>query len=73
MSARMPRTRYAVERRNGVNVVIPERELSALFETAHLLRSPTNAARLAAAIKRARGKVTASTPATSPSPPVPSR
>lgn len=49
---------YVIERRNGENVaLISERELNALLETAHLLRSPTNAARLASALARAsRGK-----------------
>ena len=49
---------YVIERRNGENVaLISERELNALLETAHLLRSPKNAARLASALSRAnRGK-----------------
>jgi antitoxin YefM len=49
---------YVIERRNGENVVlISEVELNALLETAHLLRSPKNAARLASALRRAhRGK-----------------
>ena len=49
---------YIIERRNGENVaLISETELNALLETAHLLRSPKNAARLAAALDRAtRGK-----------------
>ncbi len=53
---------YIIERRNGDNVaLISEAELNALLETAHLLRSPRNAARLAAALARAhRGKVTPS-------------
>jgi antitoxin YefM len=47
---------YVIERRNGENVaLISEAELNALLETAHLLRSPRNAARLAAALERARG------------------
>jgi antitoxin YefM len=52
------REAYVIERRNGANVaLIAETELNALLETAHLLRSPKNAARLAAALERAhRGK-----------------
>ena len=47
---------YVVERRNGANVVlIAEDELDALLETAHLLRSPRNARRLAAALERGTG------------------
>ena len=47
---------YVIERRNGENVaLISEAELNALLETAHLLRSPRNAARLAAALERAAG------------------
>jgi antitoxin YefM len=47
---------YVIERRNGENVaLISEAELNALLETAHLLRSPRNAARLARALERARG------------------
>lgn len=45
---------YIIERRNGENVaLISEAELNALLETAHLLRSPRNAARLATALARA--------------------
>ncbi len=45
---------YVIERRNGENVaLISEAELNALLETAHLLRSPRNAARLAKALERA--------------------
>jgi len=45
---------YVIERRNGENVaLISEAELNALLETAHLLRSPRNAARLASALERA--------------------
>ena len=45
---------YVIERRNGKNVVlIAEAELDSILETAHLLRSPRNAARLAAAVERA--------------------
>lgn len=47
---------YVIERRNGENVaLISEAELNALLETAHLLRSPKNAQRLAAALERAHG------------------
>jgi antitoxin YefM len=47
---------YVIERRNGENVaLISEAELNALLETAHLLRSPRNATRLAAALERAHG------------------
>jgi antitoxin YefM len=47
---------YIIERRSGANVaLISETELNALLETAHLLRSPKNAARLAAALQRAHG------------------
>ena len=47
---------YVIERRNGENVaLISEAELNALLETAHLLRSPRNARRLASALERARG------------------
>jgi len=43
---------YIIERRNGENVaLISEAELSSLLETAHLLRSPRNAQRLASAEK----------------------
>ena len=54
---------YVIERRNGENVaLISEAELNSLLETAHLLRSPRNASRLAAAIERAsRGKPAPST------------
>jgi antitoxin YefM len=45
---------YVIERRNGENVaLISEAELNSLLETAHLLRSPRNAARLASALERA--------------------
>ena len=49
---------YVIERRNGENVaLISESELNALLETAHLLRSPRNAARLVSALERAsKGK-----------------
>jgi len=47
---------YVIERRNGENVaLISEAELNSLLETAHLLRSPRNARRLAAALERAHG------------------
>ena len=47
---------YVIERRNGENVaLISEAELNSLLETAHLLRSPKNASRLAAALERALG------------------
>ena len=45
---------YVIERRNHENVaLIAEAELESLLETAHLLRSPRNASRLAAALERA--------------------
>jgi antitoxin YefM len=48
---------YVIERRNGQNVaLISELELNALLETAHLVRSPRNAARLASALERALGR-----------------
>ena len=48
---------YIIERRSGHNVaLISEPELNALLETAHLLRSPRNAARLATALERALGR-----------------
>jgi antitoxin YefM len=47
---------YIIERRNGENVaLISEAELNSLLETAHLLRSPKNARRLASALERALG------------------
>jgi antitoxin YefM len=47
---------YVIERRNGENVaLISEVELNSLLETAHLLRSPRNASRLASALERALG------------------
>ena len=54
---------YVIERRNGENVaLISEAELNSLLETAHLLRSPRNASRLAGALERAlRGKTLPST------------
>jgi antitoxin YefM len=48
---------YVIERRDKENVaLISEAELESLLETAHLLRSPRNAARLAAALERALGE-----------------
>ncbi len=45
---------YVIERRNGENVaLISEAELDSLLETAHLLRSPKNARRLASALESA--------------------
>jgi antitoxin YefM len=45
---------YVIERRGHENVaLIAEAELESLLETAHLLRSPRNASRLAAALERA--------------------
>lgn len=47
---------YVIERRNGENVaLVSEAELNSLLETAHLLRSPRNASRLAAALESAHG------------------
>ena len=53
---------YIIERRYGEDVaLISEAELNSLLETAHLLRSPRNARRLASALERAlRGKPVAS-------------
>ncbi len=47
-----------IKRRKGAERVamIAESELSSLLETAYLLRSPKNAARLLAALERAIGK-----------------
>lgn len=52
------REAYIIERRNGENVaLISEAEFNSLLETAHLLRSPSNARRLASALTRAlKGK-----------------
>ena len=48
------REAYVIERRNRENVaLISESELDSLLETAHLLRSPRNARRLATALERA--------------------
>lgn len=47
---------FVIERRNRENVaLISEAELDSLLETAHLLRSPRNAARLASVLERALG------------------
>ena len=47
---------YIIERRNGENAaLISEAELDSLLATAHLLRSPRNAHRLASALERALG------------------
>ena len=47
---------YVIERRNGENVaLVSEAELNSLLATAHLLRSPRNARRLASALERALG------------------
>ena len=44
-----------VRRRGGKDVaLIPADELNSLLETAHLLRSPANAKRLLAALRRAK-------------------
>jgi antitoxin YefM len=46
-----------ITRRGGNDVVlISADELAGLMETAHLLRSPNNAARLISAMERARGE-----------------
>jgi antitoxin YefM len=46
-----------VRRRNGGDVaLVAADELEGLLETAHLLRSPRNAARLLSALERARGE-----------------
>lgn len=53
---------YVIERRDKENVaLISEAELESLLETAHLLRSPRNAARLATALERALGEAPPST------------
>lgn len=45
-----------VRRRGAKDVaLVPAEELAGLMETAHLLRSPTNARRLLAALRRAEG------------------
>lgn len=44
-----------IKRRNGEDVaLVSAEELSSLLETAHLLRSPKNAERLLAALRRAQ-------------------
>ena len=46
-----------VRRRGAKDVaLIPAEELASLMETAHLLRSPRNAERLLAALRRATGR-----------------
>ncbi len=46
-----------VRRRGAKDVaLIPAEELASLMETAHLLRSPRNAERLRAALRRATGR-----------------
>ena len=51
---------YVIELRNGENVaLISEAELNSLLETSHLLRSPKNARRLAAALERTSGSTSA--------------
>jgi len=45
-----------VRRRSAKDVaLVPAEELASLMETAHLLRSPKNARRLLAALRRAQG------------------
>jgi len=47
-----------VRRRSAKDVaLVPAEELAGLIETAHLLRSPKNARRLLAALRRAEGRV----------------
>ncbi len=51
---------FVIERRNGENVaLVSEAELNSLLATAHLLRSPKNARRLASALERALERVPA--------------
>jgi antitoxin YefM len=46
-----------VRRRRAKDVaLVPAEELASLLETAHLLRSPKNARRLLAALRRAEGR-----------------
>jgi antitoxin YefM len=46
-----------VRRRSAKDVaLVPAEELAGLVETAHLLRSPKNARRLLAALRRAEGR-----------------
>lgn len=55
-----------IVRRRGARDValLPATELAGLIETAHLLRSPRNARRLQAALRRAeRGRIEPGTPA----------
>jgi len=48
-----------IKRRDRPNVaLIAEEELSSLLETAYLLRSPKNAARLLSALERAKARTT---------------
>lgn len=48
-----------IKRRERGNVaLIAEEELSSLLETAYLLRSPKNAARLLSALERAKARIT---------------
>lgn len=48
-----------IKRRNNRNVaLIAEEELSSLLETAYLLRSPKNAARLISALERSKVRTT---------------
>lgn len=48
-----------IKRRDRGNVaLIAEEELSSLLETAYLLRSPKNAARLLSALERAKARTT---------------
>ena len=52
-----------IHRRGAEDVaLIAADELSSLAETAHLLRSPRNAARLLKALKRARGRTVSPEP-----------
>jgi len=47
-----------VRRRGAKDVaLVPAEELAGLMETAHLLRSPRNARRLLAALRRAEGRM----------------
>lgn len=50
------RAMVIINRCNREDVVLVAAELSSLLETAHLLRSPTNAERLLTALNRARSK-----------------
>lgn len=48
-----------IKRRNSRNVaLIAEEDLSSLLETAYLLRSPKNAARLISALERSKARTT---------------